>query len=439
MLKLSSSAGVSLLGFPYIAQGGKKFSPNDRVNIAFIGVSGIHNKKAAGKGIIKEHNIVAYADVDEKLAEPNRTANPKVPFFRDFRVMFDKMGKKIDAVMIGTPDHTHFSAMLGAIENKSHVFCQKPLTHNLWENAEIKKLAKQSGLITQMGNQGHGFNVLRMGVEWIKKGVIGDVTEVHMWTNRSGNAENEFPSGESIPSHLAWDVWLSGTPKREYSSSLHPKRWRWWKQFGTGPLGDIGCHTMDLPKWALDLSVPEKVYAETSGTYKEGTPKSCIVTYEFGKREKLPPVKLVWYDGGKKPPKPKDMEKDRELPKNGGAIFYGTKHSMYVPGMRPGSLQVLPYAKLQELKRTGKLPEPWLPRLEDGIDGEWLKGIQTGKQPSSNFVDYACNLTDLVHLGNLAIRSGKTIQWDRKKLKDKKLKGIDQLIKPERNYSFGKS
>jgi predicted dehydrogenase len=434
--KMLKTSAVTALGFPFIAKGGEQISANERVNVALIGVGGIHKKKAMGEGPIAGHNIVAFADVDDKLSAKVYAKNPGVPTFRDYRKMFDKMGNSIDAVMIGTPDHSHFPAMMSAIAHDCHLFCQKPLTQNLWECAEIKKLVQKTELITQMGNQGHAFEQLLRGVEWIKSGLIGDVREVHLWTNRAGNGMQQLPAAEPVPNHLSWDVWLGTMPHYDYSRKYAPKRWRWWSPFGTGALGDIGCHTMDLPKWALDLDVPDKVSAETSGVPEAGTPKQSTITYEFGARGKLPPVKMVWYDGGRMPPVPADMEEGRKLSTEGGAIFYGSKHTLYVPGMRPSSLQILPYAKMQDMKRNGEFPEPWLPRVKDGIDGEWFKAIQTGKQPSSNFADYACDLTEMVHLGNLAIRSGETIRWNREEQSAKGLSNIAHLIHPPRNNHF---
>jgi len=270
-----------------------------------------------------------------------------------------------------------------------------------------------------------------MGVEWIQSGLIGDVTEVHMWTSRSGNGVNERPEPEKIPAELDWDLWLGSSPELPYSSSYVPKKWRAWWDFGCGPLGDIGCHTMDLPHWALKLGSPVSVSAKITGSSLFGAPESSIITYEFAARENMPPVKLLWFDGkNNMPPRPKDLEETRELPKQGGAVFYGTKGTLLAPGMRPSSVRLIPESKMQEAARAKSLPQPWIPRIDGGHFKDWLDGIRAATQPGSSFSQDATALTEMVLLGNLALQTGETIRWDSDNLKAKDLPKADRFIKP---------
>ncbi len=433
----SMTAGALAAPFaPNLLLAQKSLSPNDKVNIAMIGVGGIHSGMLKGRGAIYEHNLVAFADVDDSLAAEVYGNNPKVPTYRDFRRMLDRHDSQIDAVMIGTPDITHFIMAKAAMERGKHVFCQKPLTRTLWECSELKKLAKKTGLITQMGNQGHAFSSLRTGVEWLQSGVIGDVTEAHVWSNRSGNGATQMPEAMEPPDTLSWDLWLGASKYYDYSDQITPKKWRGWWSFGTGPLGDIGCHTIDMLKWGLELGVPQSVSAETTEVTEVGTPKSSVVTYQFPARGGKPPVKIVWFDGGKVPPRPADLEKGREIPKSGGAFIFGSKGTIYAPGMRPSTVRLIPETKMQEVARAKVLPDPWLPRVGDIVD-EWLDGIGNGAQPSSNFVDYSCDLTEMILLGNLAIRTGRTIRWDRENLKAKGLPQADRFIFPETRKGWG--
>lgn len=344
----------------------------------------------------------------------------------------DKHGKEIDAVIVSTPDHSHYHIVRYAIERGKHVYCQKPLTRTLWQCRQLRELARKNPhIITQMGNQGHSLSSLRMGVEWIQSGLIGDVTEVHMWTNRSGTGATQRPTREEVPAELDWDLWLGSSPQQPFSSKYVPKRWRWWWDFGCGPLGDIGCHTMDLPHWALKLGAPVSISAKVSGSAEFGAPKSSTITYQFAARGKMPPVKLLWYDGrNNNPPRPKDLEENRELPKEGGSVFYGTKGTLLASGMRPTSIRMIPETKMKEIVKAKALPKPWIPRVKGGHFQDWIDAIRSGTQPGSSFSRDATALTEMVLLGNLALQTGKTIYWDSEKGKARDLPEADRFIKP---------
>jgi len=406
-------------------------SPNSKLNIACVGTGG------AARNFLKDnalaaHNFVAFADVDDREGAETYARHPHTPRYRDYRVMLDKHDREIDAVIITTPDLSHYHIVKSAIDRGKHVFCQKPLTRTLWECRQLRGLARSNPHIaTQMGNQGHVIDALRMGVEWMQAGVIGDVTKVHLWTNRSGNGATEYANKEPVPPELDWNLWLGPNTFREYSSDYVPKHWRWWWDFGCGPLGDIGCHTMDMPFWALKLGVPAKVTAEQSSVSEIGTPKWSVITYQFPERDGLPPVELVWHDGGKLPPRPKELEDGRELRKEGGALLYGSKGVIYAPGMRPQSVRLIPETKMQEIARANALPDPWIPRIRGGIFQDWLTAIENGTQPSSSFDNYATALTEMVLLGNLALRTGETIEWDHENLVAKGLPEAAGLISPK--------
>lgn len=406
-------------------------SPNSKFNIACVGTGGAAKNFLRNKALAA-HNFVAFSDVDDRQGAENYARHPNTPRYRDYRVMLDKHEKEIDAVIISTPDLNHYHIAKAAIERGKHVFCQKPLTRTLWECRQLRDLARANpDISTQMGNQGHAFDTLRTGVEWIQSGVIGDVTKVHLWTNRSGNGATEYAKKDPVPPELDWNLWLGPNKFREYSSEYAPKRWRWWWDFGCGALGDIGCHTMDMPFWALKLGVPESVSAEQSGVNTIGTPKWSVITYKFPERDGLPPVELVWHDGGNKPPRPKELEDGRELPRGGGAIIYGSKGVIYAPGMRPQSVRLIPETKMKEVARSNALPDPWIPRIRGGIFQDWLDAIENGTQPSSSFSNYATALTEMVLLGNLALRTGETIKWDSENLMAKGMPEAAGLIKPK--------
>jgi predicted dehydrogenase len=406
-------------------------SANDKLNIACVGAGGV------ARGFLKDpallaNNFVAFADVDDREGADNYARHPKASRYKDYRVMLDRHDKEIDAVVISTPDHSHYHIARTAIERGKHAFCQKPLTRTLWECRELRDLARANpAIVTQMGNQGHAFDALRTGVEWIQAGVIGDVHKVELWSNRRGNAATARPPKEPVPNELDWDLWLGASGFQEYSSSYAPKNWRWWWDFGCGALGDIGCHTMDMPRWALKLGTPSTVSAEHSGVSEVGTPTWSTITYEFPARHGLKPVTLIWRDGRRLPPRPEELEKERELGQEGGALIFGSKGTIYAPGMRPKSVRLIPETKMQEVARSNALPEQSIPRVKGGIFQEWVDAIRSGAQPSSSFSDYAPGLTEMVLLGNLALRTGKTIKWDPDKLQAKGIPEAEQFIKPQ--------
>jgi len=389
--------------------------PSEKLDIACIGVGGKGGGDVRG---VASQNIVALCDVDEARGSGSFRRFPKAKRFKDFRVMLAKLDKQIDAVTVSTPDHVHAPASMMAIKMGKHVFCQKPLTHNIREARLIAQAAREHKVATVMGIQGHCYEGPRVVCEWVWGGVLGAVREVHYWTNRP-----IWPQGidrpkdtPPVPKTLAWDLWLGPAPYRPYHPAYAPFKWRGWWDFGSGALGDIACHAMDAAFWALKLGEAKTIEVEAvhSGCNNETAPKWEIITYHFPARGDMPPVKVVWHDGNKKPPRPKDLEPGRNLPGGiGGQLIVGEKATI-LAGIYCRSPRIIPEAKMKELR--GSLPPKSLPR-SPGVYAEFIRAAKGGEPAGANFPDYAGPLTEMVHLGNLAVRTGKKIVWDVEQMK----------------------
>ena len=390
-------------------------TPNNKLNIAAIGVGGM------GSGNIEkcsEENIVALCDVDLKRGGKTFGAHPKAKRFRDFRVMLDKMEKEIDAVIIATPDHTHAAATMEAMRRGMHVYTQKPLTHTIWEARQLTEASKRYGVATQMGNQGHSSNGARQTVEWIRAGVIGEVREVHCWSDRPLRGTRfekrlYWPQGvanrpekkEAVPDTLDWDLWLGPAPYRDYSSAYVPFDWRGWWDFGTGALGDMGCHIIDHPYWALKLGYPTSVEASSTHIHSETAPLASLVTYHFPARGEFPPVRMVWYDGGIKPPRPEELEPHEEWPVDG--VLYVGDRGKIMHKSHGGKPTLLPLSRMNDFQR----PDETLPRIKGSHEQNWIDACKGGAPACSDF-NYSGPLTEVVLLGNLAIRTEGHLLWD---------------------------
>lgn len=425
-----TALAAGAVAFPFVSAR-NVLGANARLNVAAIGAGG---KGSVDIGYCKDENIVALCDVDQRNAAGTFKAFPHAKQFKDFRVMLEKEGKNIDAVTISTPDHTHFHAAAMAMNLKKHVYLQKPLTHSVWEARALTKLAREKKVITQMGNQGHSQVDSRRLVELIQAGVLGNVTEVHVWTDRPIWPQGiERPPSQPVPESLDWDLWLGPAPWRDFHDGCVPFKWRAFWDFGTGALGDMGCHNMDLAFFALGLRDPRAVSAESSGVNAETAPKWSIITYEFPKRGQRPPVRLTWYDGGKKPESA--LAKQEKLPGN-GYIFIGTKDTLYVPNYW-GAGSFLSGAKMEDFSHVAK-KLPRLPGAEKDNDAaqhlEWLDACKGKGKALANF-DYAGPMTESVLLGNVALRAGQRIEWNAKKLKVTNVAEANQFIR--RDYRKG--
>jgi len=334
----SSALAAGALALPRVSIASSGGSPNGRINIAVVGAGGMGGyavEQAATE------NFVAICDVDDARAAEAYDAHPKVPRFKDFRVMLDKMGKEIDAVAISTPDHTHFAVAMAAMELGKHVFVQKPLAHNIWQLRTLRKAARHYNVITQMGNQGHTFEGMRRIKEWVDAGIVGDVSEVITWTDRPNDPwfippERFPPDTATPPASLDWDLWQGPVDRRQYSQAYVPVRWRGWWAYGCGSLGDIGCHTFDAPFWVLDLGSPTKVEAYCETPPGDGfISMNSVVVYQFPARGRKPPVTLKWYEKKFDVPKPRRWEAGKPLPAEGGCTWRAQGRPSSTPGCGP--------------------------------------------------------------------------------------------------------
>jgi predicted dehydrogenase len=408
--------------FPSFAIGKPGGSANSKVNVAFIGSGGWIARQPYEQGC-KDENLVAFCDVDRNhSAENMKNWRTTQPFFDDFRVMLDKMHKDIDAIVISTPDHTHFPATLAAMERGIHVYTQKPLTHNVWQARTLVKARERYKVITQMGNQGHAGKGIRKSVEAYRAGVIGDVSEVfarnegpEMGGRHFANPSVMPPPSSPVPEGLAWDLWLGPAAKRDFYLKYLPYKWRAFYDFGLGMLGDWGCHTLDTPVWALDLDPPTVVECLERKDSLEGViPSGSRIKYHFPANKKRGPVVLNWFDG------PQDWTKVGRIDKFGAehaahfsrACWMVGSKGMIGCGTHAGAPAILPNELREELK-TKPVAET-IPRVEGGPFREWLRAIkQTGPEPGSNF-SYSAKLTEIILLGVLAQRFNTRIEWDAK-------------------------
>jgi predicted dehydrogenase len=386
--------------------------PNRPVRVAAIAAGGRGGSNVRGCAAAGAE-IVALCDVDYARASTIFQSFPKAARYRDFRQMFIEMADQIDAVTISTPDHMHFTPAMMAIEHGKHVYVEKPLVHTIGEVRALKAAAARAGVVTQMGNQGHANDGTRQLKEWIEAGVIGQVREVHTWTNRP-----IWPQGVPVPEPdpagppptMDWNLWLGVAPVRGYNFNIYNRyAWRAWWDYGCGALGDMGCHLMDGPFWALNLTGPVKVSAVHEANSEVCAPKASVVTYAFPARGKLAPLKYVWYDGDKTPPLPPELGRDAQLPP-GGSLYYGDEGVIFTEGDYGSNFRLVPEARMRAFRDRPPARIPRVPGANQYL--EWLTGCQGGPAPGSNIVDYSADLTEFVLLGNLAIRLGGTIDWD---------------------------
>lgn len=414
-----------------------RISLNEKLNIAAVGIGGMGRSNIDA---CATENIVALCDVDEQYAADTFKTYEKARRYRDFRVMLDKEAKNIDAVIVATPDHTHAIIVMAALRAGKHVYCQKPLAHNIYEVRKLTEAAREADVQTQMGNQGHSSEQIRRLREWVQSGAIGDVREVHAWSDRpvGGDPWSDFPimkrpeDSPPVPDTLDWDLWLGPARERPYHPVYHPLTWRGFWDFGTGALGDMGCHILDPAFWALDLGQPESVEATTTHyepeVSEETFPRASIVRYQFPARGNMPPVKLTWYDGRLKPPIPADCEPGRTLDSN-GAILIGDEGTAIHGSHGAGGLQFLPLEKMRE----NKGPEKTLPRVpqRDGAhEQDWIRACKDGHPASSSF-EYGGPLTEMVLLGVLAMRAkDRKLEWDAANLRITNDPEANALVNP---------
>jgi predicted dehydrogenase len=397
-------------------------APSNKLNIAGIGIGGMGNGNLNG---CVDENIYALCDVDSKYAAHVFKKHPKAKVYEDYRVMFDKE-KDIDAVVIATPDHTHAVITMEAMRRGKHVYCQKPLTHTVFESRKIAEAAKRYGVVTQMGNQGHSSDNTRRLKEYLEDGAIGDVKQVYGWTDRpvGGQVWSDFAvkarskDTPPIPDTLNWDLWLGPVAHRPYHPDYVPTKWRAWQDFGTGPLGDMGCHILDPSFWALDLGAPDTVQATTSHWEKdiknETFPRASLVRFTFPARGKRPAVKLDWSDGRLMPPVPEFMDPRQKFP-NSGALLMGEKGAIMHGSHGASSMRILPETQHKEYSQNPAKEK--YQRVGTWHVKDWLRACKGGRACCSPF-EYGAALTEMALLGMCAIRMpNKFLRWDTKALK----------------------
>ena len=424
------SAGPALASLTivprYVLGGRGNMPPSETIQVAGIGVGGVGHGQLIGISQQANTQIVALCDVDDVYAARTYKRFPQAKRYRDYRELLDKEGDKIDAVYCGTPDHTHAVITLAALRKGKHVCCVKPLTLTIHEERILAQEARLAGVATQVTASANTTDAACRLCEMIWDGAIGDVREAHVWSNRPLWPQGMLrPPGEDpVPKTLDWDLWIGPATMRPFVEQwkkgdlalrqvkaskkprpavYHPWNFRGWWDFGTGALGDMGCHHFNHIFKALKLRYPTSISASASKVFDETAPLASVVTYDFPAREGMPPLRLVWYDGGLKPPRPAELESGRELPASGN-MYIGDK------GIILGN-RIIPETKMNAYK----LPPKTLKR-RSGTWGEWVEAIRGGEPAGCDF-DWASIITEAVLLGNIAIRTGKQLQWDAENMK----------------------
>lgn len=436
-LKTSTAAGAAAIATGLFAdeKPAAKVSESDKLKIAVIGCGG------RGGGNLKSvstENIVALCDVNQQNLGRAAEAFPKATTTTDFRRMFDR-ANDFDAVVVSTCEHTHAFATLPALQLGKHVYCEKPLTHSVYEARVIREAAAKAGVATQMGTQIHAGENYRRVVELVQSGAIGPVRECHVWVDRAWGRQSEAdakknndrvyveerPTTEDpIPESLDWDLWLGPAPYRPFNNVYFPgpKWYRWW-DFGNGTMSDLGSHWIDLPFWALKLQAPLTIDASGPPPHAEIAPASMEARYEYGARGDMPACKVNWYQGDNKP----DVWKAGEIPQWGSGVVFIGDDGMLLSDY--GKHVLLPEDKFQDFTR----PEPFIPKSL-GHHAEWVHAAKTGDPTTCNF-EYAGWLTEANHLGNVAYRTGKKLEWDAAAMKATNAPEADQFIR--RSYRKG--
>jgi predicted dehydrogenase len=440
---MASAAGIMIV--PRRVLGGPGYTPpSDTVNVATVGIGGMGASNS--RACAKVSNIVALCDVDDyQASQVVYESYPEAKKYRDYRIMLEKQ-KDIDAVIVATPDHSHAVIAMAAMQLGKHVYVQKPMTRTVWEARMLTEAARKYKVVSQMGNQGHSGEGVRLIEEWITDGAIGKVHEVHCWTNRpiwpQGMPRPE--QSPAVPATLDWDLWIGPAPMRPYHPTYHPFSWRSWFDFGAGALGDMACHVMDASYSALKLGYPSSVTADIAYqvverprsdgkegvqrqrlTYRDSYPMASILHYNFPARSsKLPAVKLHWYDGGLLPERPEELELDRKMPQS-GTIFVGEKGKLMCETYSE-SPRLIPESKMKAYKR----PKKSIPRIQGSHEENWIEAIKGKGKPTSNF-DYAGPFTETVVLGCVAILSpGNKLMWDGPNMKITNLPEANEYLKP---------
>ncbi|MGA2498955.1 MAG: Gfo/Idh/MocA family oxidoreductase [Tepidisphaeraceae bacterium] len=418
-----------------VVAGAREIPPSEKINLALIGLGWPGRKDVDA---LAGENIVALCDVDTRRELDWRKKYPGAKQFVDYRKMYDEMDRGIDAVIVATPDHTHAVLAVGAMKRGKHVYCEKPLAHSIWEVREMMKAARENKVITQMGNQGHSSDSIRMLCEWIWDGAIGNVHTIHAGCSISNTGMDrlaEIQKRPPVPENLNWDLWLGPAAERPYSPVYLHESWRGWSPFGDGTLGDWLCHVVDPVFWALDLGAPATVQAEVKDwdpkTQGDVFPRGEVVTYEFLAKGTRGPVKMKWFTGVERIPRPEMLEEGRK-PVDTGAIVFGDKGAIMYGSHGAGGVRVIPEAKMKAYKQ----PEKKIPRVPGGgHERDWANAIRSGKPAGSDF-SYGGPLTEIALAGLIAVKlKGTKLEWHAEKMEFANSAGANALVKP--NYREG--
>jgi predicted dehydrogenase len=412
----------------------RRVAANSKLHIGCIGIGGQGGGVTSELVTFPNVHIAALCDVDEKHAAGARTKYPGRPFYRDFREMLAKE-TQLDAVMIGTPDHWHAPIALAAMLQGKHVYCEKPLSHTIEEARLMEKAAKLTGVVTQMGNNGHAGEGLRRTKEWIDAGVIGAVKEVHVWSDRPGKfwksqGQRRPSDTQPVPPSLDWNLWLGPAADRPYHPAYVPREWRGWIDFGCGALGDMAVHNADPAYYALDLGAPDWVEATSSETNTDSFPTWSITTYHFPAKSRRGDITMKWYDGGKMPPRPANMDPDRPLPDNG--IYFVGEGGAILCGGWSGTPSLVP------ARKDFQPPSPTIPRSV-GHRREWVDACFAGKPENAQAgFWYSAPFTESLLVGLLPVLAGKQrIEWNAGEMKAVNTPEADRFIRKAYRDGFG--
>ncbi len=436
----SAAAAGGLMVLPSWAAA-RKVGPCSKLNVALVGVGGIGAFAVGSLINYKYANIVALCDVDDARAAKQYSRFPAwLPKFRDYRVMLDQMDKQIDAVIISTPDHMHYPIAAWAIAKGKHVFCQKPLTRTIWEAEELKRLAKKAGVITQMGNQGHTNEGWRLIKEWYDAGVLGQIEDIYIWTNRPIWPQGglKMPAGEKVPDNLDYKVWLGVAPYQPYSSKVLPFNWRGLRNYGTGAAGDMACHFFDVPYSAFELGAPVSIQGKASPFDDYSWPAATKVEMTFANKCGLGgKINLHWSDAKVRPQSIERVDPSFLVPDpknewhNGNCTFIvGTKETVLTNEYGLNSM-IYPRERMRELAKSKALPEKTIARsIAPGNPHlEWAKNCIAGTMPPGNF-DYAAPFTEMCLLSMISINfPEQKLEYDAKTMSFKNCREADKYIR----------
>jgi predicted dehydrogenase len=442
---LHNTAALSALTIVprHVLGGAGHTAPSEKVNVAIIGTGGqgiVNMKQLFNEPDVR---IASLCDINEDsdysmfyyggraglhpaLNLVKQTYGQACPTYRDYRHML--ASEDIDAVLVATPDHSHALIALDVLAKGKHLYCEKPLCRTVYETRLVTEAARKAGVATQMGNYGHSSGDIRMACEWIWDGAIGDVTEVHAWTNTGARRWSPLTDRPTVtppvPAGFDWDRWLKPVPNRPYHPDYAPVRWRAWWQFGSGTIGDFACHHLDPAFWALKLDQMSgfSVEASSYGTTEETCPSVSLVHFHIPKRAAMPPVRISWYEGGLMPPRPEALEAGRTLGTN-GILYLGTKGAILGAGWSEAP-RLIPLSRMRSYDR----PKQTLPRVK-GHHRNWIDACKGLGQASTHF-DYAGPLSEFVLMGNVALRAGKKLDFDWKNLKITNVPEANRFLKP---------